>query len=145
LNRHDGSDSPGRVSSLFNDLTHLAAALPDVLREIGHILKGIGAAPVLCRLLTRHPNSVRKALHGSLKFEGQLTSAFPHAQFFQKELFMWTISTLADIGDSESIVLLRRLTDSTIFGKGAIRAIELVEQRATAAHRQETRTHLASE
>jgi hypothetical protein len=135
VNRRDDTESVGRVSFLCGELLRFPEALPDVLREIGRSHKGTGSAPVLALLLARHTNGIRKALHESLKHEGRITSAFRHAQFYQKELFLWTISTLGDIGDRESIALLRPWTDSTIYGKGAIRSIERIEQRETKSHK----------
>jgi hypothetical protein len=135
-NRQDNSESAGRISFLCDELMRFPTALPDVLVEIGSSHKGMGTAPVLNLLLTRHSSGIRKALHESLKYEGQLTSAFGHAQFYQNKRFQWTISTLGDIGDRESIILLRSWTDSTTYGKDAIHSIERIEQRETDPRKQ---------
>jgi hypothetical protein len=136
LNRPDGKEAAGRVAFLCGKLRHIPRALPDVLREIAHSHKGMGSAPILGLVLTHYADDIRKALHESLKYEGCLTSVFQHAQFYQKELFLWTISILGDIGDRESIALLRPWADSLTYGKTAIRAIEQIEQRVAVSHSQ---------
>ena len=72
---------------------------------------------------------MRAVLNCCLEHEGRLTSAFKGAEHRQRQLFSWLISTLAEIGDSESIEKLRVWTDNPVYGKHAICAIETIARR----------------
>src|SRR6185437_14329822 len=93
LGDQDNTESAGRISFLCDELLRFPRALPGVLREIDR------SASVFKALLTRYGDGIRKTLHESLRYEGQVTSVFRHLQSCQNELFLWTISMLADIGD----------------------------------------------
>lgn len=129
LGDQDNTESAGRISFLCDELLRFPRALPGVLREIDR------SASVFKALLTRYGDGIRKTLHESLRYEGQVTSVFRHLQSCQNELFLWTISMLADIGDRESIILLKPWTESATYGKDVICAIEQIEQRESGPRR----------
>jgi hypothetical protein len=125
-----------RVSFLLEQLVHFPRAVPDVLRQIGCSHKAVGWAPALQMLLAEHRCGIREALHESIKCDGSFTSVFRSAATHSTELFRWTISTLGDIGDRKTIAVLRPWTESSLYGKDAIRAIEQIEQRNIASRAQ---------
>jgi hypothetical protein len=79
--------------------------------------------------MAAHRDDLRAVLNRCLEHEGRLTSAFKGGQYRQRELFSWVISTLADIGDGESIEKLRVWTEDSVYGKPAICAIETIRRR----------------
>lgn len=135
MNRPDDEASRGRLRVLFDELTDLPAELPDVFKQLGHSHKGMGNAPTLAQLLKRHPDGIRRALQQSLKFEGRLTSVFPTGEFLLGENFQWIISCLGEVGNNETITLLRPYADSQIHGKDAIQSIEQIQKREATVHR----------
>ncbi|MGD1092498.1 MAG: hypothetical protein ABSB35_10980 [Bryobacteraceae bacterium] len=135
LSRPDGQNTPARAATLFVDLRGAPEAVPDVLHHLGSGYMGTRQAAPFTTWLAKHRDGVRAVLDCCLEHEGRLTSAFKGAEYRQRELFSWVISTLAEIGDSKSIQRLRVWTDHPVYGKGAIRAIETIEQRDASAAR----------
>lgn len=129
LSRSDCENSSARVRVLFQDMTRRPQAVPDVLHHLSSGYMGLHRAAPLSALLAKHRDDLREVLNSSLEYEGRLTSAFKGAEHRQRELFSWVISTLAEIGNGESVNKLRLWTDHSVYGKLAVRAIETIEQR----------------
>ncbi len=128
-NRADGEDHSARVRTLLVDLLAIPEAVPDVLHHLGSGYLGLKQASPLNLLMAAHGDDLRAVLNRCLEHEGRLTSAFKGGQYRQRELFSWVISTLADIGDDESIEKLRVWTEHSVYGKPAICAIETIRRR----------------
>ena len=120
-----GERSAGRTSFLCSELARFPLAVPDVLRQVGRY----DSSRALRSLLTTHASGVRNALHGALQCGKSFTSVFTKYPESQSELFLWTISTLGDIGDGTSMALLLPWTESSTYGGEAIRAIEKIGGR----------------
>ena len=127
---HSQGGSGDRVAFLCRELARYSEALPDVLRQIEHSnWKHILPASTLQLLYAQQSEAIANALHESLKCERSLTSVFRGGPMQPVELFRWTVSKLGDIGGRNAVSLLQAWTESTVYGKDAIRAIEQIEHR----------------
>jgi hypothetical protein len=130
LNHSDGKNNSARVRNLLGALLDVPEAVPDVLHHLGSRYLGRQEAAPLRLMLESYGDDLRMVLNRCLEHEGRLTSAFRGAQHRQSELFLWVISTLAEIGDDESVEKLRAWTDHPVYGRPAIRATEGIRRRA---------------
>ncbi|HPT26068.1 MAG TPA: nuclease-related domain-containing protein [Bryobacteraceae bacterium] len=129
LNRADGANRTARIEALIAELLDLPGAVPDALHHLGSGYLGRQQTSPLSLLLAKYCDDLRAVLNRCLEHEGRLTSAFRGVQHRQRELFSWVISTLAEIGDGESIEKLRVWTEHPVYGKPAICAIEKIRRR----------------
>ena len=122
-------EAPGRISILCSELADHPNGVPDVFQQIEASNKLQPRMPALKSLFANFKDAIRQALHQSLQCEGSLTSLFWNSPTRSVELFRWTISTLGEIGNCESIQLLQPWTEDRVYGSDAIRAIERIQLR----------------
>jgi hypothetical protein len=129
LNRPE-QDSSDAIGDLCRKLSRYPAALPDALRQLEHSNWKHTQSPSALQLLIEcRQETVRDALHASIRSAGSFTSVFRGGTMRSPELFRWTIAKLGDIGDRSTISLLRPWTESKEYGTDTIRAIEKIENR----------------
>ena len=80
----------------------------------------------LCALF---PAQARGIATACLDHEGILPSAFGFPTYFDERLIAFLIKTLGSVGDSGSLSILKVYAEMEKFGRGAIEAIESIQQR----------------